>query len=186
MKAGYTVSVVNSQIHCNFFKVSPASCFITTHTQRYEQTLHGIVNALIPPCVCVCVCVRACFVLSFAIYSNLDIISFSFIRIFVLQVKIKQFSIPFSDCLLHSLRLPRCYHIATWRYASLFMSRFHVFLSSAHILSFLLNMVSSRFTLTPSSISRLCRHLTENLLLHMPFDIRLIGISYVCLCRKFK
>lgn len=68
--------IVNSQIHCNLFKVSPASC--STTTRRYRTRICGIVNA--HPTL-----YAWCFVLLFT--SNLDIISLSFISALHFQVK---------------------------------------------------------------------------------------------------
>lgn len=64
--------------------------------------------ALLMPYHTVCICVCVCLILLPSIYSNLVIISFSFIRVSCtsgkVRTKIEQFSIAFSDCLLLIIR----------------------------------------------------------------------------------
>lgn len=90
--------IVDSQIYCNLFKVSPASCFTMTQRCRKRNT------ALLMPDPTVCM------MLSSPIYFNLVIISFSFISIsLVLQVKYEDRAIFHSFFRLLTVYYTVCY-----------------------------------------------------------------------------
>lgn len=196
----YQQSIAKSIAICLRFPqraVSPRDTQTHTHAKKWQtRALYGIVNAY--PTVC--------FMLSFAIYSNLVIISFSFIRFLVLQVKYEDKAIFHSFFFFFRFLITRfvfavllslCYHIAAWHYASLFISlpiflylarsisllcsslmRFRAAHFRFHSQFFLLFLSFFLFPQAPHS------EIEKNLLLHMPFDIRLIGMS--CEPSKFQ
>lgn len=128
-----------------------------------------------------------CYLLQFGYY----ILQFYFVFL-VLQVKYEHkaifhsffFRLLITLFVIALLGLSLCYHIAAWRYPSLFIYLSFFFF---HLMrSIVFDMIPGCFTLVHfilcfssfffiSGTSQ--REIEKNLLLHMPFDIQLIGMS---------